>query len=922
MPELPSPDAPLAVWKRYVADRLEAEGRVRGLDDGGIEELANLFQDVHSDVVCELDDLEPAHPGDRARIEQLFEQRIGSFEDLCRELERDPRDHSADEERLAEPPTRRSRVSSLGDVLGDLKTAGRSLWRAPALTSAAVLVLATGIGSITAIFSILDSVVLEPLPYQQPERLGIVTVDAFGGTGFPIVTDSNLIDFSESATTLESVESFALMKLLLEADERTHLVTVTSATPGLLRLLGVRVAHGRDFRESGDAPESGPGNVILSHRLWSNLFDADPDLVGTTVRVSDQEVQVVGVLPADFKLLVRPGVREESDLLIARPRPTERGILFGRRALVRVADSASFDSATTELEALAIRGREIDRAQGLHQEGEASYNVVPLHESLVGEARPALLGVLVAGALVLILVCASVAHLLLLRGLHRQADWALRTALGASRARLLRHGLAESLVLAVLGGGLGLGVTWLILPLAVHLPGIELPRLDQLAISHRALLFCLVATTLAALASGLAPALSTTRAASRWLHERTGSSSPESSRTSSLLVGGQIAFAVVLLVTAGALVESLGRLHDVPLGFDSEHLIAFDFSLNQELARDPAARLRFNREFLDWLRARPDIEAASLTNVLPFVGGRNLASYSTNETTEASFGELTASFHRILPGYFETLGIPLIEGRDFDRQDTDQGAYTAIVSSSLARSGWPDESAVGNQLLIEFAADNGTERRPAEIVGVVGDIRETDLSSSPLPQVYLPYWPTTWAQDFVVRSRADPDDLARAFDDELRSLGPGLVLDDHQPLANAVRATTAKLRLALVLISTFAAAALLISCLSLYGALASTVRRRTADIGVRMVLGASGSSVLGNVIGRGLRIVAIGAGLGVISALAVARSFQSQFEGVELGSLSILAWASLLVTAAALLACTVPAYRAISIAPSEALRSE
>ena len=350
--------------------------------------------------------------------------------------------------------------------------------------------------------------------------------------------------------------------------------------------------------------------------------------------------------------------------------------------------------------------------------------------------------------------------------------------------------------------------------------------------------------------------------------------------------------------------------------------MAFDFSLNQGLARDPEARLRFNRDLLEWLRSQPDIEAASLVNTLPFAGGQNLASFSTSESSEASFGEQTASFRRILPTFFDTLGIPLLEGRDFESRDTDQAAYVAIVSESLARTGWPGQSPLGKQILIEFAADNGTERRPAEIVGVVGDVRETDLSSSQLPQVYLPYWPNSWAQDYVIRTRTGLEMLAARLDDELRTRGPGLVLDDHEPLTAAVRATTAKKRLALGLLATFAAVALVISCLGLYGVLASTVRRQTAEIGVRMALGASTTKILKAVALQGMRLVALGAFLGVAVAVAISRLVSSQFEGLEMTSASVIGATLGILAFAALIACAAPAYRATRIAPSVALRSE
>lgn len=824
----------------------------------------------------------------------------------------------------AVPPTTSSRhpevPSPLSGLWLDLRSAARSLLLSPTLSLIAVAVLALGIGATTGIFSLLDAVLLEPLPYRDAERLGVVRVDAFGRTGVPVITDSNVIDFSEGANTLDAVEVFAPMKLMMDTPTSSRLVTATAVTPGMLDLLGTAVLHGRAFEETGDAPQTGPGNVILSYELWHDHFDGDLSVVGSTIELSEQPVQVVGILPHGFRLLIRPGLREHSDLWTVRPRATERAILFRRQALVRLAKGETFERASAELNAIATRSRELDLE--LQPEGTATYEVLPLERSLAQEVRPALVGVFLAGVFLLLLVCANLAHLLLVRGLHRQGDWALRRALGASRWRLIRPGLAESFLLAAFGGVIGLALAWLLCRSLPLVPALDVPRLASVRIDREALLFCSLATSAAALLSGLLPSLAASRWGASWLRERTVLGSGRNSRTAVFLVAGQIAITIILLVASGALARSLGNLHDVPLGFDPENVLAFDFSVNRELREDAAARLRFNRELLEWLEARPDVEAASLTNALPFAGRRNLASYATDAVTEATFGELTASFHRVLPRYFETMGMTLVAGRDFDRTDTDNAAHVAVVGESLARSAWPDRSALGQSLLIEFAAENGTERRPAEVIGVVSDVRETDLRSTELPQVYLPYWPTSYAQDFVVRSEIPPLEMARSIDTQLRTYGEGLVVDDRKPLSSTVHEASAEIRLALLLLAGFALMALVVSCLGLYGALSYRVDRRRTEIGLRLALGATRRGILASTVLEGMGLAGLGVVVGLFVSFGALRGISAFLFGVTPNDPRTLAVVVPLLLGAAMLACLSPARSATRVSPTEALRSD
>ena len=838
-----------------------------------------------------------------AEAERRALRALGSWEELGRELR----------PRWRRPPRRGAGglVEWLAAVVHELRFAARGLLRQRALSLVSILVLALGIGVTTAVYSVIHAVLLAPLPHADSERLGIVRIDALAQQGLPRISNSNVLDFA-SASTLAGLELFDPGKEALEIGGELTLETAIWVSAGLPALLGAEVVQGRDF----EAADGEARNVLISHQLFERRWGGDPGAVGAPVTVGDRPAQVVGVLAPGFRFHSERGRSERRDLWIASPRPSSRGTVFTRRALVRLAPGATFDQASLELDAIAARSRALD---GARDDEAARYEVVPLAEHLAEPYRRSLLALLVAGACVLALVSANVAGLLVVRSLSRREEWALRAALGAPRARIVGAALAEGLVLALAGGALAVAIAAVVVRALRDGDQIALPRLETAGVDGPILFFALAVTSLAGLLAGVLPALASSHA-SLAAGRRTMGAGRGPARW---LVIAQIAIALTLLAGAGALLRTVVNLQRVDLGFDPHGLVTFDFSTPRELVQDDEARLRLVSRVIEAVEALPAVRSASVTNLVPLASGLNLASWSWDEESERSFGALTGSFHRALPGYFATIGTPLLAGRDFTPADTENHSHVVIVSESLARLAWGVERAVGESILIEFGTgDGGTERRNAQVIGVVPEVREVDLHSEQLPQAWLPYWPASFALDFVVRVDPPATDLREPIAAALAEIDPRLVLDDYWPLAVHVARATAERRIALALVALFAAIALAVAALGLYGALAHRVRAQRSEIGLRLALGASRAGVARRVVAQAMAMVSAGLLLGAAASWSLLRIYRSQLYRVDPGDpITYLAVIGLLLLVA-LAAAALPAAKAARVEPAETLRAE
>lgn len=802
----------------------------------------------------------------------------------------------------------------------ELRGAFRSLRRDAWSAGFSILVLALGLGSTIALFSLVQAVVLRDLPHTDAHRLGIVQVDALNVENLHRISPSNVLDFRESAETLESLQIGGFPKLTLGRGADRRLAYVASMDSGLPAMLGVRPALGRLFDENIDAPERGFGNVLLSHETWSERYGADPDIVGKSILLSDREVQVVGVLEEGQTLWLYPGQPEHVALWTVRVPTRDRGTVFGRRAFVRLAPGFTFDEASAELQTLADRGRVLD---GQIDGEDIRYEVTPLAESLSREARPTLFSLLGAAVSVLLLACCNVAALLVARADARRSEWMTRAALGADRGRLLLAGLLEATALACAGGGLGLLLAVFLRRVLLAWPSLELPRLDSSPFHWQTVGFSLGAIVLTALLAGALPAWRSSRHQRLVSSQTRGALGSASGRLANALPALQIALALTLLASAGVLLRTFLHLQRVDVGFDTEQVVTFDFAVPQEHIQDHAARMQLNRQVRDRIAEIPGVHAVGLTSVLPFSGRQNLATY-TYDGAKARLGDLTGSFHRVFPGTFAALGVDLVRGRDFEFTDASNPNQQVIVSRSLAESAWPGEDPLGRTLQIDFATDDGgTALSGARVIGVVEDVREVDLSSDrEAPQAYLVYGERSFAQDFLVRSELPTDDLRRRIRAALAGIGPSLLLDDYEVLGARLRHATARERLALVVATSFSAFALLIATLGVYAAMRQRVVRRRREIGLRIALGADRNTVSRWVLAKGVRLGVQGCAAGLLISAVGLRSMRHFVSGVAPYDPIVIVSVSALLLLSCLAASWWPARRAGHIDPVRTLTSD
>jgi putative ABC transport system permease protein len=801
-------------------------------------------------------------------------------------------------------------------LLQDVRFGLRVLWKRPGFTAVALAVLALGVGANTAIFSVVNAVLLRPLPYPGSER-----VVAFDGVNpSKGVEESNMSapDFADWKAQTRSFEALSIYTeggSNLTGGGEPERVTAAWVGPDFFRVIGVGAARGRALLPEDEDP--GAANVVvISHGLWQRLFGSDPSAVGRTVELGGRGREVVGVMPPGFDFPSRAEVWGPLQLEVAKEPRDNRAY----QVLGRLREGVPLAQAQAEIDAVAARLA-------------ASYPVTnmgwgvdldPLKDETVGEMRAALLLLLAGVALVLLIACANVANLLLARAAGRRREVALRLALGAGRWRVARQMLTESLLLALAGGALGAGLSVWLTDLIVALAPRNTPRLAEASLDARVFLFAVGATLLTGLAFGIVPALQASRAdLGESLKEGGRGSAGGRSRVRSGLVVSEVALSLLLLAGAGLLVKSFARLQAVDPGFDPEGVMTARVSLPGARYKEPAQKAEFYRALTERLNALPGVEAAGATASLP-LGGSNLSVWrglvpegrpATPESDEP------AAFSVVTPGYFPAMRIPLRAGRVFDERDDANAPKVIVVNETLARKVFAGQDPVGRHVTIWR-----DEKFPRQVVGVVGDTKPSSLDAAEAPQMYVPH-----AQDagwgglsLAVRARGggDPSALAPLLREEVRALDRQLPVYDVKTMAKVWADSTAYRRVTMFLMAGFAAAALLLAGVGLYGVLSYTVAQRTHEIGIRMALGARGSDVLRLVVRQGMLLTLAGLGVGLAGALLLTRLMTGLLYGVSAADPVVYALVSLLLAAVALLACLVPARRATKVDPMIALRYE
>ena len=815
------------------------------------------------------------------------------------------------------------------DLWMDLRFGIRQLRRTPGFTIIILTTLALGIGATTAIFSVANGVVFEPLPFGHPAEL--VHIEQTDRDGQPsAISAPNFIDYRDQSHSFDGMAA-------VDAGHNTSLtrpglpaVRLSLARVGasFFSLLEVRPERGRFFTTSDDA-QGAPDIVVLSDAAWRNFFGADPHIVGRVISLDGKSYTVVGI--------AAPALRypEKTDLWVPaiwrayEIEPDNRGYQF-MHAIARVKRGVPIQTARRDLQAVAARLAWQYPRSNTH----AGAFVQPLREHLVGNVRPALLAMLGAVGFVLVIVCANVANLLLLRAAAREAELAVRTALGAGRWRIVRQLVTENVLLAVAGAGLGVLAAWWAVRAMVAFGPQALPRIHDIAMDGRVLAFAATLTVASGLLFGLVPALHAARPdISRMLRQSArGSSRGGATATRATLVITEMALALVLLVGAGLLVRSFAQLMRVDPGFRTEHLIGFDASLPDTRYKYDGDTRAFAERVLERLRHLPGTERVAVGSTRPLDPENNFG-LSTSFTIRGRPSvredqKPTTSIYPVSPDYFRTLGIRLVRGRTFtEAEDRPEAPPVVVVNQALAQRYFPNEDPIGKYITMGISHSTGpapgdTLRSQGEIVGIVGDVKWNSLADTAAPATYVPYGTLPFAFAAVMRTTANPETVEAAIRTQMRQLDPDVPVFGLGTVASARSASAAQPRFYMLLLGAFALLALVLATVGIYGVLSYAVSLRARELGIRIALGASAAQVIRQVLRQGLRMTIAGMVVGLIGAMLLTRLITSLLFGVRpLDPLTFVA-VCLTLFAAAIAACWLPARRAAHADPLEVMRAE
>ncbi|HKP86349.1 MAG TPA: ABC transporter permease [Blastocatellia bacterium] len=809
----------------------------------------------------------------------------------------------------------------------DLRYGARTLIKRPGFTAVAIIALALGIGANTAIFSVINAVLLKPLPFSDPERLvAVYETSTLRGDSRGAVSYPDFADWRDQNHVFEGMAAFHTGNYTLTGGDEAQRLQGAVVSADTFALLGAAPILGRTFLPEEDKPGDGGHVIMLSHSLWQKRFDSDPNVIGRSLTLGGTNYTVVGVMPAGFQFPIQTEPVDlwatfstESDATDGTPMTGQRGAHY-MGVIARLKPGVTRSQAQAEMDTIASRLEQQYPDENSHR----GANVIPALEDLVGDIRPVLLLLLVAVGCVLLIACANVANLLLARATTRHKEMAIRAALGASRARVLRQLLTESVALSLAGGALGLLLALWGTDLLVALSREEIPRSAQVGLDGRVLLFTLGVSILTGVIFGLVPAIQSSRPDLSESLKEGGRSSNEGARHNrirSALVIAEVTVAIILLVGAALLIQSLSRLQNVNPGFNPRNVLALDLGL-PDVKYNSEKQVAFYKELIERIEALPGVTQASAVLPLPLSESRIRTTFET-EGRPIAKGDLPAAEYRaVCLNYFRTLGIPLIKGRDFTARDDNKSPGVIIVNQSFAEKFFPGEDALGKRIKPDISTD---ESEPAmrEIVGVVGNVKHRKLSTEDDPEFYVPHAQIPW--DFmtvVVKSNGDPRSLIGAIQGEVRAVDKDLPVYNVNTLEDYIAASVAQPRFNTLMWAIFAGLALVLTAVGLYGVMSYAVAQRTHEIGIRMALGAQTSDVMKLVVGHGMTLTLIGMAIGLIAAFVLTRLMASFLFGVSATDPATFAIVAGVLAAVAFAACYIPARRATKVDPMIALRYE
>ena len=814
----------------------------------------------------------------------------------------------------------------------DVRYSFRTLAKNAGFTAIAVITLALGIGANTAIFSVVNAVLLRPLPFQEPDRLMDLwhTPPQTSFPGIPIfsVSPANFLDWRTRSQSFEGMSAYGFGRYTLTDTGHPEALQMIAATSGFFSILRAQPLLGRAFLPEEESPGR-DHEVILSYKFWRSHFGGGRNVVGNTVALNNEMFTIVGVMGPDFEFPIStdPDNRPQMWKPLAWT-DQEKAVRDNHNyaVIARLMNGVTLQQARGELDRvsnqLALQYPADDKGWGA--------TAIPLREDLVGDVRQALLMLLGAVALVLLIACANVTNLILAKAMSRRKEIAIRVAMGASRSRLFQQAISETVLVALAGGALGLLFAHYGVILIVRFLAQQLPRSTEIALDGWVFTFALALSLLTGIAVGLFSAWRLAKnEVSQSLKQGLGRTSSDSggTRTRSILVVAEVALSLMLLVGAGLLIRSLSTLRNINPGFDSNSLLTLEVSIPSTKFSEPTQQVQYFDRVLERVRGLPLVQSAGLIDSLPLSGGSHQPVSAEGQPVVPMADQPEVDVRLISPGYIDAMHIALLSGRDINRSDVQGRPGAVLISQSMAKLFWPNESPIGKHLTLHFTRD-----LPRVVVGVVADVKMDALNETrPAPALYSPLAQVspatggTWrsfGMSLAVRTSADPLNVISMLTNSIREVDPEVPVLNIRTMDESVSASLSPQRFTMLLLAAFAGTALLLAAAGIYGVMAYTVTRRTREIGVRMALGAAAGDVLRLVVGQGMGTTAVGLAIGIAGSLALTQTMQRLLFGVKATDPVNIIAVVLLLGAVSLFACWIPARRATRVDPLVALRDE